>query len=109
MRHSFSWGCASRFVPIVLIWCLAPGLTGSFAAPPPDRVGHISGWRTFANRAGWSIRYPRGWQVGSCNQCSDPSDPDVFVTLYDPATKTLIMVEHLIDKPNDQTVDHWLN
>lgn len=65
-------------------------------------------WRTFANRAGWRISYPPRWQIGSCHQCSDPTDPDVFVTIFEPSTKTLIMIEHLIDKPVDEDVEPWL-
>ena len=62
----------------------------------------FSKWKTFANRAGWSIKYPRDWRVSSCMECPDPTDPDVFVSFYNPSTKGLIMIEHLIDKPADQ-------
>jgi hypothetical protein len=76
---------------------------------PAAQTGDVSHWKTFANRAGWAIKHPGNWQVDSCRQCSDPTDPNVFVTLFDPATKELIIVEHLIDKPSDQTVEQWLN
>src|SRR5881394_2797720 len=69
----------------------------------------VSKWKTFANRAGWSIKYPRDWRVSSCRQCPDPTDPDVFVNFFNPSTKELIMIEHLIDKPADQSVEQWLN
>jgi hypothetical protein len=68
-----------------------------------------TGWKTFANRAGWKISYPSSWRVQSCTQCKDPTDPDVFVSFSSPSTKLMIMIEHLIDKPSDQTVEQWLN
>src|SRR5581483_10520244 len=67
------------------------------------------GWMTFTSRAGWSIKYPPGWQVGSCNSCLDPSDPNVFVTFFDPSTNGMLMIQHLKDKPADQSVEAWLN
>jgi len=76
---------------------------------PSGQATDVSQWKTFANRAGWSIKYPRDWQVSSCRSCTDPTDPDVFVSLYNAATKQLIMIEHLIDKPADQSVEQWLN
>jgi hypothetical protein len=93
-----------------LVWrvLLSQGWTTQ-AAPPGGEGGDISKWRTFTNRAGWSVKYPGDWQIGSCVQCSDPTDPNVFVSLSSPATKALIMVDHLADKPRDQTVDEWLN
>ncbi len=36
-------------------------------------------------------------------------DPNVFVTLFNPSTKELIMIGHLIDKPHGQNVEQWLN
>jgi hypothetical protein len=69
----------------------------------------VSRWVTFANRAGWSIKHPANWIVGSCVQCSDPTDPNVFVTISNPSTKELIMIERLVDKPGNQTVEQWLN
>jgi hypothetical protein len=95
---------------IVAVWCVLFGhVWTSNASPPGVQTADISKWKTFANRAGWSIKYPREWQVGSCVQCSDPTDPDVIVAFLDPATKALVMVQHLKDKPSDQTVDEWLN
>src|ERR1700676_3968389 len=76
---------------------------------PVDQTADVSRWKTFASRAGWTIKHPGNWQVGSCRQCSDPTDPNVFVTLYNPSTKELIMIEHLIDKPADQTLEQWLD
>ena len=78
-------------------------------ASPADQNADVSRWRTFANRAGWTIKHPSSWQVNSCRQCPDPTDPNVFVTLYNPSTKEHIMIAHLIDKPPDQTVEQWLH
>jgi hypothetical protein len=47
--------------------------------------------------------------VSSCRGCPDPTDANVFVSFYNSATKELIMIEHLIDKPADQSVEQWLN
>ncbi len=77
---------------------------------PGAQTVDVSRWRTFANKSGWAIKYPLDWQVGSCRQCPDPTEPNVFVTFYKPATKELlIMIEHLADKPPIQTVEQWLN
>jgi hypothetical protein len=67
------------------------------------------GWTTFTNRAGWSIKYPPTWEVGSCNSCADPTDPQVFVSFFDPSTNGILMIQHLKDKPPDEGVDAWLN
>jgi hypothetical protein len=77
-------------------------------SPPKEQTVDVS-WKTFANKAGWTIQHPGNWKVGSCRQCSDPTDPNVFVTISNPLTKELIMIERLIDKPGDQTVEQWLN
>jgi len=90
--------------PTVAVLCVLFGQVWTTNAAPPG-----SKWKTFANSAGWSIKYPGEWQISSCVQCSDPSDPDVFVFLSNPATKAWIMIEPLIDKPGDQTVEEWLN
>ncbi len=42
---------------------------------PSDQTIDVSRWKTFANKAGWAIKYPRDWQVGSCRQCADPMIP----------------------------------
>src|SRR5579872_3382931 len=76
---------------------------------PPDDQADVSQWKTITNRAGWSIKYPRTWKVGSCMQCQDPTDPKVYVTIYNPTTNEMIIIDHLTDKPHDQTVDQWLN
>jgi hypothetical protein len=65
-------------------------------------------WKTFVNRAGWKISYPSQWQVGSCHQCSDPTDPNVFVTFFEPSTKAMVTIEPLADKPADEDAEPWL-
>jgi hypothetical protein len=79
------------------------------SAAPPGHEDATSSWQTFANRAGWSIKYPRTWKTGSCRQCEDPADPDVFVTISDPLANEMVMIEHLVDQPANQTVDAWLH
>jgi hypothetical protein len=77
---------------------------------PRSQTVNVSRWRTFANKSGWTIKYPPDWRVGSCRQCPDPTEPNVSVTFYNPATRELlIMIEHLADKPPIQTVEQWLN
>jgi hypothetical protein len=77
---------------------------------PVDQTVDISQWKTFANRAGWSIKHPNSLEISSCRSCSDPTDPNTFVAFYDPATKELIFrVERLRDKPPDQNVEQWLD
>ena len=71
-----------------------------------DAVQH---WRRFVNKAGWVVRYPPGWDVGSCGQCTHPTDPNGFVTFYNPSSKELVMIENLMDKPSDQSARRWLD
>jgi hypothetical protein len=66
-------------------------------------------WKTFTNRAGWSIQYPANWTIGSCHSCSDPAAENVFVTFSDPHRATdSLMIEHLISKPADKSDSQWL-
>ncbi len=74
-----------------------------------DEPNDTAKWKTFTNRAGWSIKHPSNWKVGSCRSCPDPADPDVFVSIYSPSDDELLMVEHLIDKPRSQSVRDWLD
>src|SRR5690348_5377115 len=69
----------------------------------------LSKWKTFSSRAGWNMKYPRDWQVGSCNSCPDPADPNVFVSFYSPQSDELLMIEHLADKPQGQSVRQWID
>jgi len=100
-----SWNLTSSLV------CFALFSLSSIAQPPSpaDQTVDVSRWKTFTNRAGWAIKHPDSWRVGSCAHCSDPTDPYGFVTFENPSTKELIMIEHLIDKPADQTLEQWLN
>jgi hypothetical protein len=67
-----------------------------------------SGWKTFSNRAGWSIDYPPDWRVSSCKNCSDPADPNVFVDFFPPdSDQGWLMIDHLMDKPKSMSVDGW--
>src|SRR5206468_10811579 len=67
-----------------------------------------SHWKIFVSRAGWSIRYPANLRISSCKSCSDLTDPNAFVTFYDPVTDQSMMIEPLAPKPNDRTVEDWL-
>src|SRR5262245_43818736 len=79
------------------------------AMPAASQTPAQSAWKTFTNRAGWSIQYPAKWKVGSCNNCSDPAAGDVFVTFSDPARPTdRVMIDHLIPKPADKSTSQWL-
>jgi hypothetical protein len=92
------------------IWCWL--LTQACAIPSAAAAGQdldTSKWKVFSNRAGWSIKHPSDWKIGSCNSCSDPTDPDVFVSLYHPSNHALMMIQHLTDKPKNQTVRQWLD
>ena len=98
-----------QFSPLI-VWLMIVGQSWTMNAAPQPRLGTaVSEWKTFTSRAGWSIKRPVGWQVFSCAQCSDPTAPHVFVTLYDPATKTSIMIAPLIDQPKDKSLDQWLH
>ena len=94
--------------------CVKLAMTGivlfttlTYSATPVDD-SDISRWKAFSSKAGWSIKYPASWKVGSCRQCPDPTDSDVFVTFLDPSTMESIMIEHLIDKRAEQTAEQWL-
>jgi hypothetical protein len=68
-------------------------------------------WKTFANRAGWSVSYPGNWSVESCKTCTDPTAPEVFVNFFPPPemeAEGSVMIEPLADKPADISVDAWL-
>jgi hypothetical protein len=65
-------------------------------------------WKTFSNRAGWSIAYPADWTIGSCRSCPDPSAPDVYVDFF-PSNQEAgpVMVQHLANQPSNVTLDQW--
>jgi hypothetical protein len=67
-------------------------------------------WKTFSNRAGWSIAYPADWSISSCRSCSDPTAPDVYVDFFPPNKQgagSSVMVQHLADQPSNVTLDQW--
>jgi hypothetical protein len=67
-------------------------------------------WKTFSNRAGWSVRYPASWKISSCMNCPDPTAPDVFVDFFSPKFGDhfgLVMIQHLASKPARMSVDAW--
>jgi hypothetical protein len=68
-------------------------------------------WKTFSNRAGWSMNYPGDWTVASCRSCSDPTAPEVYVDFFPPKKREagFVMGEHLADKPSTTTANEWLN
>lgn len=103
LRKLLGLKCKTFIGIIALLWL------AQAATPPFQQTGGSSEWTTFTNRAGWSIRHPVNFKVGSCRQCSDPTNPDVFVTFLDPSTSGFVMIEHLLDKPADQSVEKWLD
>jgi len=82
---------------------------GGLLVHPKKSVDEVSGWKAFTSRAGWQIKYPPGWDIGSCVQCTDPAAPDTFVMFSEPATKRVLMIEPLADKPAGQNLDDWLH
>ena len=65
-------------------------------------------WKKFTNKAGWELKYPPTWSVSSCVQCPDPTAPDVFVFFSDDKSHEAVMIDHLIDKPPNKTLEQWL-
>ena len=98
----FAGQCRMSVAVLLLVQALT---ISAFCNEPNDTAT----WRTFTNRAGWSIKHPRDWRVGSCRSCTDPADPNVFVSIYNPSDAELLMVEHLVDKPKAQSVREWLD
>ena len=72
----------------------------------------IKDWKLFSNRSGWSIKHPADWKIGSCQNCSDPTDPKVFVDFFPRATNNSdegwLQVSHVVDKPANKSIDEWL-
>jgi hypothetical protein len=65
-------------------------------------------WKTFSNRAGWSIAYPADWTVASCRSCPDLSAPDVYVDFFPSNQKAgPVMVQHLANQPSNVTLAQW--
>jgi hypothetical protein len=79
------------------------------ASQGPQKAERTLAWKTFTNRAGWSVQYPSNWTVGSCHSCSDPAAGDVFVTFWNPHRATdSVMIEHLAPKPAYKSASQWL-
>jgi hypothetical protein len=72
-------------------------------ARPPNLA-----WKTFTSRGGWVIKYPDEIHISSCHSCTDVHDPDIFVSFFDRETEELMMIEPLIGKPHERSVDDWL-
>jgi hypothetical protein len=73
-------------------------------------VAQVTGWRPFASRSGWYIRYPTSWTTGSCNSCPDTRAPRVYVDFLPPEASTndgSVMVSPLADRPFDISLDAW--
>jgi len=94
---------------VTLLFSLLGLFCDGRAARPFEASGDVSHWKTFADSDDWSIKYPQNWQVNSCPHCSGPTEPYVFVTFHDFSAGELILIERLMDKPADQTVESWLN
>jgi hypothetical protein len=88
-------------LPVFVFFLLLSGLAKS----------KESTWKSFSNRAGWTINYPSNWTVSSCKSCPDPSAPDVFVNFSHPKDGTFgeVMVESLASKPPEMSGDAWLS
>ena len=79
------------------------------AASPFEESSDVSHWKTFGDSADWTIKYPQDWQVSNCTHCSGPTEPYTFVTFHDSSAGELILIERLMDKPADQSLENWLN
>jgi hypothetical protein len=88
------------FVHLSVLLVLCELLPIALAAKPK--------WKTFSNRAGWSVAYPASWTIGSCRSCADPSAPDVYVD-FSPSNQKAgsVMVQHLADQPSNVNLDQW--
>jgi hypothetical protein len=68
-------------------------------------------WKSFSNRAGWSISYPPDWRIDECKSCPDPKDPDSYVDFVPPAEKDSeqgwLKVERLGGRPPGMSMDDW--
>ncbi len=68
-------------------------------------------WKSFSNRAGWSISYPPDWKIDACKSCPDPKDPDAYVDFVPPTEKDSeqgwLKVERLGGRPPGMSMDEW--
>src|SRR5262245_47332201 len=94
--------CRGRCALLSILFAVA-GLIPTLLVAQPE-------WKTFSNRAGWSMNYPANWTVASCHSCSDPTAPDVYVDFFPPKNREtgFVMVEHLASQPSTMTVNQWL-
>ncbi len=99
---------ATRLTAVAVCTALA-GLAPCPASSAPARTTRATEWKTFVSRGGWSIDYPRGWTVSSCNNCRDPAEPGIFVGFSGARDDDFVMVSPLADRPVTQTVAQWLN
>src|ERR1700749_180373 len=77
----------------------------------PIRLTAQSKWKTFSDRAGWSIAYPSDWSIGSCRSCSDSTAPDVYVNFFPPNNQgagSSVTVQHLANQSTNTASDQWL-
>jgi len=100
--RQFLVGLGFLLVPVTLIAIAT-------SASAVDQGDSIGGWKTFSNRAGWSIKHPPSWQLSSCVMCSNLTDPRVFVAFRDPLTDNSVTIYHMADKPAQETTDQWLD
>jgi hypothetical protein len=93
-------GVRNLAVPLLFVVFLL--ISSALAAQP--------GWKTFVNRAGWSMNYPADWTIASCHSCSDPTAPEVYVDFFPPKNKRasgFVIVEPLAEQPPRTTIDEW--
>jgi len=88
------------FVHLLLLLLVVCGLLPIALTAKPK-------WKTFSNRAGWSIAYPADWTIGSCRSCPDPTAPDVYVDFFPSNQAGPVMVQHLADQPSNLSLDQW--
>ncbi len=101
------------FCLIVLDCALFAESAHAMPTPHQTEAKTEKAWRTFTSRSGWSVSYPADWTDGSCNSCSDPAAPDMFVGFYPPKNKSsnddIVMIEPLAGRHAKETVDQWLD
>jgi hypothetical protein len=93
----------------MLRFLLVPVALMAISASAADRNDGNSHWKTFSNQAGWSIKHPPSWQLSSCVNCSNLTDPWVFVAFRDPLTDNSVTIDHMADKPAQETTEQWLD
>ena len=101
-----------KFILIVFGCALLSENAQAMPEPHQTEAKSEKAWRTFTSRSGWSVSYPTEWTDGSCNSCSDPGAPGMFVGFYPPENKSsnddMVMIEPLAGRRANETVDQWL-